>query len=102
MTYRYRLLPGGYVDETGVHRGVPPTQEDYDRIALLYAHRTLFKEGPIKPQVLDPLPPEDAMQLYRLKSHIFSPYDAEFAQQMPIEEAKKRNPNTLVQGEDKE
>jgi len=70
MTYRYRLLPGGYVDETGVHRGVPPTQEDYDRIALLYAHRTLFKEGPIKPQVLDPLPPEDAMQLYRLKSHI--------------------------------
>ena len=44
MTYRYRLLPDGtgYVDAEGVHRGVPPTQEDFDRVALMTMHRTLF------------------------------------------------------------
>jgi hypothetical protein len=98
MTHRYRLLPGGYVDETGVHRGVPPTQEDFDRIALVYAHRTLFKVGPIKPQVHDPLPPH-GMEIYMRANHISSPYDAEFTQQMPIEEAKKRWPNTPVKDE---
>jgi hypothetical protein len=46
MTYAYRLLPGGYVDETGVHRGVPPTEEDFQRVALLTMHRTLFARGP--------------------------------------------------------
>ena len=95
MTYRYRLLQGGYVDETGVHRGVPPTQEDFDRIALVYAHRTLFKEGPIKPQVHDPLPPE-GMQIYMRANHIFSPYDAEIVQEMLIEEAKRRYPDADI------
>ena len=84
----YRLLPGGYIDETGPHRGVPPTQLDYDRIALVYAHRTLFKEGPIKPQVHDPLPPQDL------------PSVVEFTQEMPLEEAKKRWPNTPIPGEE--
>jgi hypothetical protein len=87
MTYRYRLLPGGYVDETGPHRGVPPTQEDYDRIMLTCAHRTLFKKGPIKPQVHDPLPPQDV------------PSEIEFTQEMTIEEAKRRYPNTKIEGE---
>lgn len=67
MTYAYRLLPGGYVDETGVHRGVPPTQEDLDRIELLTLHRRL----------------------------LFGPYDAEFTQEMPIAEAKKRWPENF-------
>lgn len=91
MIYAYRLLPGGtgYVDSEGVHRGVPPTQEDFDRIALVYAHRTLFKQGLIKPQVHDPLPPQDL------------PSMVEFTQEMPIEEAKKRWPNTQVLGEEK-
>ena len=80
MTYRYRLLPGGYVDETGVHRGVPPTEEDFQRVALMTMHRTLFKEGPIKPQVHDPLPPQDM------------PSMVEIVQEMSIEEAKKRWP----------
>jgi hypothetical protein len=84
MTYRYRLLPGGYVDEYGVHRGVPPTQEDLNRIILTCAHRTLFKEGPIKPQLHDPLPPHDV------------PSFVEFTQEISIEEAKKRWPNTQV------
>lgn len=48
MTYAYRLLPGGYVDETGVHRGVPPTPEDFARIGLLTLHRRLFAEGKIQ------------------------------------------------------
>lgn len=39
---RYRILRGGYVDETGVHRGVPPTEQDFQRIALMFMHRTLF------------------------------------------------------------
>ena len=48
MTYAYRLLPDGtgYVDSEGVHRGVPPTQEDFDLIALRCVHQTFFKEGP--------------------------------------------------------
>ena len=102
MTYRYRLLPDGtgYVDAEGVHRGVPPTQEDFDRITLVYAHRTLFKEGPIKPQVHDPLPPE-GMQLYMRANHISSPYDAEFTQEMTIEEVKRRYPNADMPEEKK-
>ena len=42
MTYRYRLLPGGYIDETGPHRGAPPTEEDFKRIELMMMHRQLF------------------------------------------------------------
>ena len=42
MSYAYRLLPGGYVDETGVHRGVPPTEDDWKRIVVNTMHRTLF------------------------------------------------------------
>lgn len=68
--YAYRPLPGGYVDNTGVHRGVPPTQQD-------------------------------AMQVYMLHRHIFSPYDLEFTQEIPIEEAKRRWPNTPIPGEEK-
>jgi hypothetical protein len=44
---------------------------------------------------------QDAMQIYMMHRHIFSPYDAEFTQEMPIEEAKKRWPNTPVTGEEK-
>jgi hypothetical protein len=95
MTYRYRLLPGGYVDETGVHRGIPPTEDDFRRVALMTMHCTFFKEGPIKPQVHDPLPP-DGMQLYMRANHISSPYDAEFTQEMTIEEAKRRYPNAEI------
>jgi hypothetical protein len=75
-----RLLPGGYVDETGVHRGVPPTQEDFDRMSITCAHRTLFAEGKIQFQPNDPLPPQDL------------PSMVEIVQEMSIEEAKKRWP----------
>lgn len=63
----YRLLPGGYIDETGPHRGVPPEEEDYVRVSLLMAHRMLF-----------------------------GPYDAEITQELPIEEIKKRYPGAEV------
>lgn len=59
--FAYRALPGGYVDATGPHRGVPPTQEEYAFHRLLYG-----------------------------------PYDAIFKQEMTIEEAKKRFPNTPI------
>ena len=68
----YKLLPGGYVDETGPHRGVPPTPEDYRRIYLLFAHRLLF-----------------------------GPYDAEIKQELSIEEAKRRYPNSDISTEDR-
>lgn len=77
----YKLLPGGYVDETGVHRGSPPTQEDYDRIMLTCAHRTLFSKGPIEFIPLDPLPAFDL------------PSEVELTQELRIEEAKRRYPN---------
>ena len=78
-----------------IHRVPPPTQEELATVALLFAHRTLFKEGPIKPQAHDPLPPE-GMQLYMRANRISSPYDAEIKQEIPIEEAKRRWPNTPV------
>jgi hypothetical protein len=68
------MLPDGtgYVDETGVHRGAPPTQEDIKRVSLYMMHRMMF-----------------------------GPYDVVMSQEMPIEEAKKRWPNTQVLGEEK-
>jgi hypothetical protein len=97
----YRLIPGGYIDETGPHRGVPPTQEDFYRIAILCAaHRTMFAEGKIKFQVHDPVLPQDTSP-YMLANHIFSPYDAEIVQELPIEEVKRRYPGADIPGEDK-
>lgn len=98
MSYRYHLLPGGYVDETGPHRGVPPTQEDFDRIALMCAHRTLFAKGPIEFKPLDPLP-QSGMEIYMRENRIGSPYDAEIKQELPIEEVKKRYPDAKIPGE---
>jgi hypothetical protein len=39
-----------------IHRVPPPTKEELEQYSLLFAHRTLFKEGPIEFQVHDPLP----------------------------------------------
>ena len=72
-----------------IHTAPPPTEAEMAWHRFLFAHRTLFKEGPIKPQVHDPLPPQDL------------PSVVEFTQEMPIEEAKKRWPNTQVLGEEK-
>ena len=89
MTYAYRLLTDGtgYVDETGPHRGVPPTQDDFDRIAFLCAQRTMFAQGKTVFEILNPLPQSEF------------PSMIEIEQEMPIEEAKKRWPNTPVTGE---
>lgn len=67
-----------------IHRVPPPTQAELATVALLFAHRTLFKVGPIKPQVHDPLP------VPKLPSMV------EFTKIVPIKEAKKRWPNTPV------
>jgi len=63
----YRPLPGGYLDETGPHRGVPPGV--------------------------------NASLMHRL---LFGPYDAEVVQEMTIEEAKRRYPNTPIPGDENE
>ena len=73
MTYAYRLLPGGYVDETGPHRGAPPTEEDWRWLEFVMLHSKLA----------------------------CGVYDAEIKQEMPIEEAKRRWPNTPIPGEEK-
>jgi hypothetical protein len=86
---KYRLIPGGYVDETGPHRGVPPTQEDFQRIALLTMHRKLFAEGKIEFKPFDPL----------LQSDL--PTEVEFTQELPIEEVKKRYPDAEIPEEKK-
>jgi hypothetical protein len=44
MTIRFRRLSGGYVDGTGVHRGVPPNEDDFLRVSVCMAHRMLFAE----------------------------------------------------------
>jgi len=49
-----------------------------------------WPQGPIKFQVHDPTPPQDL------------PSMVEFTQEIPIEEAKKRWPNTPVEGEEKD
>lgn len=69
MTYAYKMIPDGtgYVDETGPHRGQPPTEEDYKRISIVMAHRLLF-----------------------------GPYDAEIVQEVPIEEVNRRYPNAHI------
>ena len=41
MTIAYRLLPGGYIDETGPHRGLPPTKEDLAWIDVNILHITI-------------------------------------------------------------
>ena len=63
MNRPYRNLGAFYVDDTGVHRGSPPTEEDYRRISIHMAHRLLF-----------------------------GPYDAEITTEIPIAEAKRRYP----------
>jgi hypothetical protein len=63
MTYRYRLLPGGYVDDTGPHRGSPPTPEDYARVALMTMHHTLFERD--LHAHLDMMNTEKAKQAYK-------------------------------------
>ncbi len=68
MTYAYRLIPGGNVDETGPHRGAPPTQAEIEMDEMLALHRKL----------------------------LYGPYDAVITQVLPIEEVKKRYPNTLL------
>jgi len=50
-------------------------------------------DGKIKFQVHDLLPLE-GMEIYMRSNHISTPYDLDFTQEMPIEEAKKRWPNT--------
>jgi len=82
-------LPGGYVDATGPHRGVPPTEEDFQQVALVTMNRTMFAQGPIKFSVHDPLLP------------LNFPSMIEIVQEMPIEEAKKRWPNEPIPGEKK-
>ena len=84
---KYRLLPGGYIDETGPHRGVPPTQEDFDRVAFLTAHRRFFAEGKIEYKPIDPYSPEPIPNTIVIK------------QELPIEEVKKRYPDAKIPGE---
>ena len=97
MTHAYRLLPGGYVDEAGVHRGVPPTQADYDRIMLTCAHKTLFTTMiPKERQYVESIR-ADLELTHRLLN---GPYDAEFTQEMTIEEAKRRYHNTKIEREE--
>ena len=91
MTYAYRMLPDGtgYVDAEGTDLR-SPTQEDFTRIALITMHRTLLKEGIISLKFMILMPPQDL------------PSMVEFTQEMPIEEAKKRWPDTPVTGEEKD
>ena len=86
MTYAYRMLPDGtgYVDSDGVHHGDPPAQEDFDRIAITCAHRRMFKDGPIKYTIIDPCFPDPLPPFVVIEKEI------------PIEEAKKRYPNTSI------
>ena len=70
-----------------IHRVPPPTEEELAMYSLLFAHRTMFKVGPIQFQVHDPLPPQDM------------PSMVEIVQEMSIDEAKKRWPNTPIPGE---
>jgi hypothetical protein len=52
-----------------------------------------WRKEKIEFKPLDPLP-QDNMQAYLLKYHVFGPYDAEITQEMSIDEAKKRWQNT--------
>ena len=72
-----------------MHRGVPPTQEDFDRVALLTAHRRFFAEGPIKYVPIDPYSPDPIPNTIVIK------------QELPIEEVKKRYPDAHIPGENK-
>ena len=66
-----------------IHRVPPPTKEELDQYRLLFTHSTLFKEGPVKFQVHDPLPD------FLLES-------AENDLTMTIEEAQKRYPDADI------
>jgi hypothetical protein len=84
---KYRLLPSGYVDETGPHRGVPPTEGDLRFITLMTMHRKMFAEGKIEFQLLNPMSQSDL------------PSVVEFTQELPIDEVKRRWPNTKIPGD---
>ena len=71
-----------------IHRVPPPTQEELATISIQFAHRALFKEGKIEFTPIDHFPPQDV------------PSMVEFTQEMSIEDAKKRWPNTPVEGEE--
>jgi hypothetical protein len=58
--YAYRPLPGGYVDNTGVHRGVPPTEQDAMQVYML--HRHLF--GPYDAEIVQEMTIEEAKKRY--------------------------------------
>lgn len=60
---RYRILPSGYVDETGVHRGVPPTEDDFARFAVMFVHRTSFQRD--LHAHLDMMNSENARKMYK-------------------------------------
>jgi hypothetical protein len=67
-----------------IHTAPPPTKEELALFSILMAHRTLFAEGKIEFQVIDPTPP------FHLPSFV------EFTQEIPIEEANKRWPDTPI------
>ena len=58
--YAYRPIPGGYIDETGVHRGVPPTAQDAMQVYML--HRHLF--GPYDAEIVQEMTIEEANRRY--------------------------------------
>lgn len=93
MTYTYCLLPdgSGYVDAEGVHRGVPPTQEDFDRITLTCAHRTMFTVMTPKEREYVESIRTDLELTHRL---LYGPYDAIFTKEMALAEMKRRYPNS--------
>jgi len=68
----------------------PPNDEAVGNVMSMFTGRIPWPTGPIKFQVHDPTPPQDL------------PSMVEFTQEIPIEEAKKRWPNTPVEGEEKD
>ena len=63
MAMAYRLIPGGYIDETGPHRGSPPTPDDFQRASLSMLHRTLFTRD--LHVHLDMMSTENAKKMYK-------------------------------------
>jgi hypothetical protein len=52
---KYKIMPGGYIDETGPHRGSPPSEADRVQAELMCAVRKMFAE---KESTTDPEKPE--------------------------------------------